>query len=1106
MTLNLDEQGSHRDCAKCRRDIYVRPRHNPYHVTCAICDKFFHVFCVFIEREALNNISLNNDWYMCDKCKIDIFPFQELSKFELKRIFFLNDITDFDDLPDFLDSDFFNNYGLDESNDEGLSLNLKPTAYFTADSMHKKIDSNPNKFSFLHVNVNSLNEKYHGNLCDLLEPINNKINIIAVSETRLKTTSDFQNLSIPGYKPLSPDFCDFSDTLAGGVALYIDEHLDAFPRPDLKIKLPSCENVWFEINQKSEKNIIFGIIYRHPKKIIDNILEFTESLEKVLEKINLERKISFITGDINLNLLDTNGPGIANHCNMLFSNIHLPLVSKPTRIVPHHKPSLLDHFYSNAFDSDIETGICLYPISDGHLPIFGIIDIKPDLIDKTVFIRNFKKFNAEEFRRHLRFGLSDFLGSNTEINDPNILFDKFFSVFISTLNAHAPIKKLTPKELKIFHKPWITKGILKSIKNRSKMYRQFFLFGDINMQAYYKRYSNLLTHIKEKSKKLYYEKKFEDLKGNIKKTWKTINSIVNIRKSKRNTLTSIKSNDEIISDPHIIANSFNEFFRNIGPKLARNIPKSNLSHREFLKNPIQETFLAENCTSNEISDIINNLKNTKSCGTDNVPTSVVKLTKDIISEPLCMIFNCSFTTGIFPNILKVSKIIPVHKADSTTNVNNYRPISLLSCFSKVLEKLMYKRLIKFLNANNILYNFQFGFRLKHSTSLALLEATDQIYKSLDESKFFLALYLDLSKAFDTVDLNILMDKLEFYGIRGNELSWFESYIFGRKQYVEIDGKLSDPLTTVCGVPQGSTLGPLLFLLYINDMPNCSDVLNFRLFADDTKVFISDSDLSNIQKILDSEIPKLNSWLSVNRLSLNVSKTNFIIYKPPNKTENVEINLLLANSTIKRSKSKKYLGLIFDQAMSWKSHIEYITQKISSAIGVMYRLKNYVNSEILRNVYYSIAFSHLNYGISSWGSAPPTNLNELQRKQNHCIRVVYDLDRMCNRDNMYFNNKFLKVNEIYHSECLKFVYKYHNNNIPLAFNSYFSYASDVHRYNTRYATNFNFQVPIIHKNFGIRSPSYTGLKLWSQILPAAKSFSENQFKRYIFNFLLSRYSK
>ena len=419
---------------------------------------------------------------------------------------------------------------------------------------------------------------------------------------------------------------------------------------------------------------------------------------------------------------------------------------------------------------------------------------------------------------------------------------------------------------------------------------------------------------------------------------------------------------------------------------------------------------------------------------------------------------------------------------------------------------MYKRLVNFLTVNNILYNFQFGFRQNHSTNLALLEIVDMIHKSLDDNKFFLALYLDLSKAFDTVDLDILMAKLEHYGIRGNELQWFESYLFGRHQHVEIDGQLSNQLTSICGVPQGSTLGPLLFLLYINDLPHCSDLLTFRLFADDTKTFISDHSLQNIQFTLNSEIPKLNNWLAANRLSLNVGKTEFMIFKPRNKPEDIEINISIANSIILRTKSKKYLGLTFDDSMSWNSHITHVTQKLSKAIGIMYRLRPYVHSDILRNIYYAIVYPYLTYGISSWGSAPPTNLETIQVKQNHCIRLVYDLDRRHNRNDMYFRFKFLKLNEIFHSVLLKFVHKFHNNRLPPAFERYFGYASDAHQYNTRYAANHNFTIPHIRSNYGLKSPSYISTCLWAQISSDSKSLPENLFKNYIFNHLLSRYNE
>ena len=399
---------SHRDCAKCNRDIYVRPRYNPYHVSCQICDRFFHVNCIYIDPRELNDVFTNKDWYMCNICKLANFPFQSLDKFEFKRCFYLNDINDFNELlPDLLASDFFQHDNNDNI-DEGVPLDIKETKYFTADGMHKKMVHDSNKFSLMHVNLNTLNDKYkmyHSNLCDLLNPMNGKFNIIAVSETRLNELSDLTNLSIPGYKPLSKEYCDFSPTCAGGVAVYIDENLDAFPRPDLKMGIPECENIWLEINQgSSNKNIIFGLVYRHPRKLAADIDIFTQAFELNLEKINHEGKLSFITGDVNLNLLNASGTGIPNYVNALFCNNH----TKPTRIVPNKTPSLIDHMYSNALESEIETGICLYPISDGHLPIFAIADIKPSYINRKIFVRNYKKFNTEEFNNHLRFNLADF--------------------------------------------------------------------------------------------------------------------------------------------------------------------------------------------------------------------------------------------------------------------------------------------------------------------------------------------------------------------------------------------------------------------------------------------------------------------------------------------------------------------------------------------------------------------------------------------------------------------------------------------------------------------------------------------------------------------------
>ena len=242
----------------------------------------------------------------------------------------------------------------------------------------------------------------------------------------------------------------------------------------------------------------------------------------------------------------------------------------------------------------------------------------------------------------------------------------------------------------------------------------------------------------------------------------------------------------------------------------------------------------------------------------------------------------SFKTGKFPNAIKIAKVIPIHKKESTQDVNNYRPISLLSTFSKILEKLMHKRVYDFFENHKLLYSLQFGFRKNNSTLHSLIQITENIKTSIENGKFGCGLFIDLKKAFDTVDHSILLRKLDHYGIRGIALEWFNSYLFNRQQFVSFNGHSSVMRNVTCGVPQGSVLGPLLFLIYINDLPNISKVLKFFLFADDTNIYYESSNLLQIEKVMNKELNKLYQWLCVNRLSLNISKTRFLIFHPYNK--------------------------------------------------------------------------------------------------------------------------------------------------------------------------------------------------------------------------------
>ena len=422
----------------------------------------------------------------------------------------------------------------------------------------------------------------------------------------------------------------------------------------------------------------------------------------------------------------------------------------------------------------------------------------------------------------------------------------------------------------------------------------------------------------------------------------------------------------MVDEPKDIANHVNDFFVNVGPELDKNIPNINhISASKYLKNRNQFNFVITHISNEEVLELIQSLPN-KSTGPVSIPLKMIKDVVDIIVVPLCHIINISFATGVFPDILKIAKVHPLHKGGSTLDPNNFRPISLLSIFDKIIEKLMHKRLYEFLEVNNILFENQFGFRKNNSTVYALMEITEKIKESIDNNKLGCGIFIDLKKAFDTVNHKILLSKLEHYGIRGNLLSWFESYLTDRKQFVSFNGENSDPKDILCGVPQGSVLGPLLFLIYINDLPNVSDKLKFYLFADDTNIYFESSDLKVLEKVINEELKHLSLWLKVNRLALNISKTNFVIFHSSQRNLKHQVTLKLDKKAINQKDNIKYLGVIIDCHLNWKHHILNVSKKISRSIGVMYRIRKYVNTNILKSLYYSLIYSHIVYAIQIWG--------------------------------------------------------------------------------------------------------------------------------------------
>ena len=400
----------------------------------------------------------------------------------------------------------------------------------------------------------------------------------------------------------------------------------------------------------------------------------------------------------------------------------------------------------------------------------------------------------------------------------------------------------------------------------------------------------------------------------MKELWSGITSIIDIKKSSNiNFISKLKdSTGNIASDPAVIANIFNEFFVNVSHDITKNIPRTVKSPMNVMGSRVGHSFFTAPSVPSEISDIISYLKFGKSLGPNSIPMKILKILSPLISPLLSQIINESFQTGIFPDKMKLAKVIPLFKKGYVLTASTYRPISLLPIFSKIIEKVMYERLYKFLEKYKILYSSQFGFRANYSINDALVSLTEAIKNSLDNRKFGCGSFLDFQKAFDSVNHEILLTKLEHYGIRGIILDWFKSYLSDRKQYVSVNESNSSCLNVNCGVPQGSVLGPLLFLIYINDLPLSSSKLAFYLFADDTSIYCESDDIHHLQRIVKTELKKVKTWLDVNRLSLNMDKTNFVILKSPQHYFTEVINIKIGKLSIKQTKYVKFLGVLLDE--------------------------------------------------------------------------------------------------------------------------------------------------------------------------------------------------
>ena len=933
-----------------------------------------------------------------------------------------------------------------------------------------------------HINIRSLNK--HKLILKLyFESLKCKFDIIFITETGNASKSEIEHVF--------QDYEFFIDTPTpgkgskGGAGILVNKNSfneieEIYENKNESLKdnciCTNCkiENKWLKL-KCNDASYIVASVYRHPN---GNIKHFVDGLQKLFAKVDKKSTLIF-GGDMNIDLIKHQNSNVNLYIETLLEHNIIPYINIPTRITSY-SATLIDHINVRLPINQINKKISSGNLNDAnisdHLPNYVIIDDNIRKTNERPLIRLYNKKNIENF--HKNISNEPMLLPFPRSNDPNQLLAEFTYNLNKILNKYFPLIRISRKKYK--DKVHITNEIKEMIKERNKLYDIFIIDRLEHNKVKWLEKRNKTNQAIRNAEINHYKDEIKQHGDNCQAMWKTLSHIISRNKKKSPSINSLKVGQRNLTNQLDILEGLNSFFCNVGETLANQFGEFNEDYKLFFNQPANRTIYLYKIIESELASFIKKLDSKKSSGHDGFTAKFLKISSLIVNEPLSYIFNLSINTGSYPDELKIAKCIPIFKKGKRNDPSNYRPISILSIINKLFEKLIYKRLYKYLTKFNILYDYQYGFRQKHSTTQALIEITDYLKTTIDKKKYICGIFLDLTKAFDTVNHAILLDKLHNYGIRGKAHKLLKSYLTNRYQYVALGNLQSNKQPINCGVPQGSVLGPLLFLLYINDIVNCCNLGKIRIFADDTSDFVDGENINEVISKAEISMNNLSKWFKANRLTLSTEKSSFIIFRSQkSKLNPIPSEIKFGQNSISRGTSVKYLGVTIDEHLTWNEHVETVSNNLKKCFSTFYGVRDYISKDQIKNIYYSLIYSKITYALPIYGLTSKENLLTLQRMQNKLLKVLMKKNYRYPTNQLHNELEILKVEDLVDQEILTFVSNFKNSKLPKIFDSYFEFRGIRQQIRTRNIEN-KLIVPNTNTNYGEQTVKVRGAKLWNQL--------------------------